>query len=200
MLVMLIGGLWHGASWTFVAWGGLHGLYIVINHVYRAATKRGAPRIGPWTGLLLTTLCVMVAWVFFRAETFAGGFTMLRGLVGQNGIMLPLHWEPAFGATVDALARLGLPVGFASMGAYSGGNQVLWVLLGFAAMWFLPNTQELMRRHDPAFEPVAAPCGFLGRLAWQPSFALGIVFAMAAVSATITILRGRAGEFIYFQF
>ena len=142
----------------------------------------------------------MVAWVFFRAESFAGGFTMLRGLAGANGIMLPLHWEPAFGAAVEALARLGLPIGFASMGAYSGGNQVLWVLLGFAAMWFLPNTQELMRRYDPAFQPVAAPRGVLARLAWQPSLAIGIVFAVAAFSATITILQGKAGEFIYFQF
>ncbi len=200
MLVMLVGGLWHGASWTFVVWGGLHGIFLAINHAWRALTARGFPALGPLPSLILTTLCVLVAWVFFRAETFASSLSTVRGLAGLNGIALPLHWQPAFGGLVDVLAQWGLPVGFAPMTAYSGGTQIAWVVAGFAAMWLLPNTQQLLRAHDPAFQRVDAAQGWAGRLAWQPSAAAGFLFAGAALAASIVVLRGAAGEFIYFQF
>ena len=65
MLVMLLGGLWHGAGWTFVMWGGLHGLYLCANHAWRA---RGLamPRLPAW---VLTLLAVAFAWVLFRAPS-----------------------------------------------------------------------------------------------------------------------------------
>ena len=200
MIVMLLGGLWHGASWTFVVWGGLHGAFLLINHGYRALVIRGLPAMRPWAGVLLTTICVLVAWTFFRAETFSGGFSMIKGMAGFNGVALPLHWESAFGGKVDALARMGLPIGFAPMTTYSGGVQIAWVVGGFLAMWFLPNTQEILRRHDPAFETVAAPRGLAAILTWRPSAALGAGFAAAALAATFIVLQGKAGEFIYFQF
>ncbi len=200
MMVMLIGGLWHGGSWTFVVWGGLHGIFLVINHAWRALAARGLPSLGTWPSLLLTTGCVTVAWVFFRAETFAGSWTMVRGLFGLNGIMLPLHWRPSFTALVATLAKFGLPVGFAPLGTYSGGTQVEWVIFGFMAMWFLPNTQELMRRYNPAFETVQPPGGITAWLTWRPSFVLGVAFALSALAISILVLRGKAGEFIYFQF
>jgi alginate O-acetyltransferase complex protein AlgI len=200
MVVMLLGGLWHGAAWTFVVWGGLHGLFLVINHGYRALTARGFPALGRWPSLLVTMICVLVAWTFFRAETFSGSIAVVRGLAGGNGIALPLHWEPAFGSIVETLARWGLPVGFAPMSAYSGGAQVAWVVLGFAAMWLLPNTQELLRHHNPAFEAVASPGGIAALLQWRPSGLSGLVFATIAVAVSVVVLRGKAGEFIYFQF
>src|SRR5450631_3705009 len=73
MLTMLLGGLWHGASWTFVVWGGLHGAYLLVNHAWRSAAGR-LPRpgallgaAGRFAGRGLTLLAVIVAWVFFRA-------------------------------------------------------------------------------------------------------------------------------------
>jgi D-alanyl-lipoteichoic acid acyltransferase DltB (MBOAT superfamily) len=84
-LVMFIGGLWHGASWTFAAWGALHGMYLGINHAWRWAAERldlpKAPLFG-LGGWALTFLAVMFAWIFFRAETFAGALVMVEGLVG----------------------------------------------------------------------------------------------------------------------
>ncbi|MHA1113855.1 MAG: MBOAT family O-acyltransferase, partial [Alphaproteobacteria bacterium] len=67
MATMLLGGLWHGAGWTFVAWGGLHGLGLMVNHVWSRAGLR-MPALSGW---VLTFLFVMVGWVLFRAESFA---------------------------------------------------------------------------------------------------------------------------------
>jgi hypothetical protein len=200
ILVMLIGGLWHGASWTFVLWGGLHGAYLAINHAYRALQPRGLPLIWPWLGRILTLLCVLVAWAFFRSDTFTGGLSMVSGMAGLNGIALPVHWEPRFGAAIETLRQLGLPIVFAPMRAYAGGVQIGWVTLGFLAMWFLPNTQEIMRRFDPAFEPVKSPRGISAWLVWRPTASLAVLFAGAALAAIFVVLQGAPGEFIYFQF
>ncbi|WP_230971094.1 MBOAT family O-acyltransferase [Nitrogeniibacter aestuarii] len=96
-ITMLLGGLWHGAAWTFVVWGGLHGLYLAINHAFSAIVQRRAPRLSslPAYRLLgwgLTFLSVVIAWVFFRAESFAAAFAMLRAMYapthgGDHGIL-----------------------------------------------------------------------------------------------------------------
>src|SRR5258705_2004276 len=71
MMTMLLGGLWHGAAWTFVVWGALHGAYLCINHAW----NRFGPEVAPWlrpaatlAGAVLTFLSVVVAWGFFRAD------------------------------------------------------------------------------------------------------------------------------------
>ncbi|MCP3973230.1 MAG: MBOAT family protein [bacterium] len=81
MVTMLLGGLWHGASWNFVLWGGLHGAYLVVHKL----TRRGAVDSGPlrWThapSIIVTFLFVNVAWVFFRADTFSGAWQVLRNI------------------------------------------------------------------------------------------------------------------------
>ena len=93
MITMLLGGLWHGATWTFVAWGGLHGLYLAVerwltgrfgdNPVWRTPAARA--------GLALVTyVLVNVTWVFFRAPTFAGATGMLAGMLGLHAGARPL--------------------------------------------------------------------------------------------------------------
>lgn len=89
LLTMLIGGLWHGAAWTFVVWGSLHGVALVVERrVVR--TRREAGRVpGPWSPLLrwaVTFHVVCLAWVFFRAESFATAFTLLWRLVAAPGV------------------------------------------------------------------------------------------------------------------
>ena len=114
---MLLGGLWHGASWSFVLWGGLHGLYLMINHGFRAlcgeALHRRLARSRPFllASWLLTMLAVVVAWVFFRAQTLAGALRLLEAmaapaaaevhrLLWQAGLHLDtgLAWCAALGA------------------------------------------------------------------------------------------------------
>ncbi len=82
---MLLGGLWHGANWTFVAWGGLHGLYLVAERLLtkrlggRALWAHPAARAGL---AVLTYLCVCIAWVFFRAQDFGQAAALLRAMFG----------------------------------------------------------------------------------------------------------------------
>jgi alginate O-acetyltransferase complex protein AlgI len=85
MLTMLLGGLWHGASWTFVAWGGLHGLYLAVERWLRARTGVAGDPASAWSRLalaLVTYALVNVTWVFFRAEDFAGAARILAGMAG----------------------------------------------------------------------------------------------------------------------
>jgi alginate O-acetyltransferase complex protein AlgI len=199
MIVMLLGGLWHGASWTFVAWGGLHGVYLAVNHGWRAwRGGSGDPSpAGRWAGRIVTFLAVTVAWTFFRAESFADAVAMLRGLVGLNGVTLPAHYAGPMGGLAPWLADLGLV--FGAVPAYSGGWQIvsLAALLGF--VWFFPNTQEILRDYEPSLDD-ARVTARTGRLVWRPSLAAGIGIGGVASYLALSLFRGSSGEFIYFQF
>ena len=90
MIVMLLGGLWHGASWTFVIWGGLHGLYLAIERFMHGHSSKRAEAErdltpGQWAGFVLRVLftfhLVCLAWLFFRADSFGNAFTYLSGLL-----------------------------------------------------------------------------------------------------------------------
>jgi hypothetical protein len=88
-VTMLLGGLWHGASWLFVVWGALHGLYLIIAHLWSQAGLKlerfFGKRAAPYVGWGLTFLAVVVAWVFFRSTTIEGAGGMLAGMAGANG-------------------------------------------------------------------------------------------------------------------
>ncbi len=87
MLTMLLGGLWHGAGWNFVIWGGLHGLYLCVDHLRRAPRDLpgGLPRRREIPAILVTFALVCFAWIFFRAHTFAEALDVIRGLFRLDG-------------------------------------------------------------------------------------------------------------------
>jgi alginate O-acetyltransferase complex protein AlgI len=91
MTTMLLGGLWHGANWTFVVWGGLHGLYLSVERMLRSRFVGYRP--GPLALFalgLLTYALVNITWVFFRAHTFGKAWIVLRGMFGGNGGAEPI--------------------------------------------------------------------------------------------------------------
>ncbi|MBU6247166.1 MAG: MBOAT family protein [Xanthomonadaceae bacterium] len=91
MGTMLLGGLWHGASWTFVVWGGLHGIYLSVERFLRG--RFAGVRPGPLALFalgLLTWMLVNVAWVFFRAKTFGKAWDVLTGMAGAHGSAAPI--------------------------------------------------------------------------------------------------------------
>ncbi len=91
MTTMLVGGLWHGASWTFVVWGGLHGLYLTAERVLRTWFRGYRPGRAAAAALgALTFFLVNIAWVFFRARTFPEAVTVLRGMFGANAHAAPV--------------------------------------------------------------------------------------------------------------
>jgi len=93
MITMLLGGLWHGASWTFVMWGGLQGFYLIAHRLWKASSLRGvqqlrAARWWPWVARVLMFHAVCVGWVFFRSPTFGVAAEVFRRLGSGGGITL----------------------------------------------------------------------------------------------------------------
>ncbi|MGJ7500914.1 MBOAT family O-acyltransferase [Variovorax sp. ZT5P49] len=87
-LTMLLGGLWHGAAWTFVIWGALHGAYLMVNHFWNAKVRRGNTKTtwyGRVIGWFITFLCVMIAWVVFRADSMTAAVEIYKGMLGMHG-------------------------------------------------------------------------------------------------------------------
>jgi alginate O-acetyltransferase complex protein AlgI len=107
MLTMLLGGLWHGANWTFVVWGGLHGSALAVGRALeRARERRGAPRhpsgVRRVLGVFGTFHFVCLAWIFFRADSFAGA----RAVLGQLATLTTFH--PNLPPKVVAVLAIGL--------------------------------------------------------------------------------------------
>ncbi|RMH26912.1 MAG: MBOAT family protein, partial [Planctomycetota bacterium] len=182
MLTMLLGGLWHGAAWTFLFWGGLHGLYLVINHAVSAVSApiRDRPgligwgyRMGAWG---VTLLAVIVGWVFFRAESFDAAWRILASMFDPRGV---------------SLARV-----------YLSFNAAQAIALAGVIALIAPNTNEIFRRVNAPIgwrfrEPETAPAVF-ARVAWGRS--LGWAVASGAALALGVIYVSRANEFLYYQF
>jgi alginate O-acetyltransferase complex protein AlgI len=119
MITMLLGGLWHGAAWTFVAWGALHGLYLCINHAwanYGPPVPKALQRPASAAAFLLTFLAVVIAWVFFRADSLDSALSVLSKMADPGRIV--------FGRTEMA--------------------QSLLIAIYAAIAWLAPNTQAIV--------------------------------------------------------
>jgi alginate O-acetyltransferase complex protein AlgI len=189
LLAMLLGGFWHGAAWTFVVWGGLHGAYLAINHAWQSGRERvgwkvGLGPIGKVGGGVLTFLCVVVAWVFFRAEDFASAAAMLRAMVLSEGL-----------GTMDI--------------------RLVTIAALLALVWLLPSSQQLLGEWRPVVDeihPAKLPemlrsaASRLGFVSSAGTFAL--TRSTGAIAGTLIFgllvyqaLRSTALQpFIYFQF
>lgn len=202
-VTMLLGGLWHGAGWNFVIWGGLHGLFLVANHGWRDFKSRiGWPEggtIATILGVLLTFSCVNIAWVFFRAPDLDTALKVLGGLFGAHGAAVP--------AAILARLEVFQPIASAlHIGTFLGGGgqfvgNYLWVTAAAFITFAFPNTQELLRRYAPALrDPRQSerPAYALFALRWKPvtswAMAIGLLGAAGLLSLT------RPSEFLYFQF
>ncbi len=182
LVVMLVGGLWHGAAWTFVLWGAVHGAYLVANNLWRAAGLR-LPRVlaGP-----LTFLAVTLAWVPFRSDSLLSALRMLKGMAGLDGFQIPYLI-----AALLHVARPGTdfssPVPVVDFGAGCG------VIAVAAAIAFLaPNTMQIFGLIETAANRLrAVSC----RLLASPAYAgLVLFFGLQGVVGPVP------SQFIYFQF
>jgi len=182
MIVMLLGGLWHGASWTFVIWGGLHGLYLMVNHAWQMliGEKRTRSRLSVLAGRLVTFLLVTVAWVFFRSPTLDTALSIAKSMFGLGALLVPIDPASSILPSSDVAA-----IAAAAM----------------AIVWLMPNTQEIMSLYQPALNaPRQADTGSLPFL-WRPTIACAAIVGTAAIASLATIIfEKRVGDFIYFQF
>ncbi len=193
MATMILGGAWHGAGWTFVVWGFLHGLFLIVNHMWRALVGW---RSEHWVVVMamrtITLLSVVVGWVFFRAETFEGALVMLRAMMN-----LPNALDGRLGFLQPAFEFLGF--------GFSGGwvapehyIMFLWLVFWLAIVWFWPNTQELMRRYRPVIPVPSAPTGRLRGMVWRPTWQWAMVVVTMAMAGFLGL--SSVTEFLYFQF
>lgn len=185
MATMLLGGLWHGAGWTFVIWGGLHGLYLMINHGWRDFKKRmnwgDGGRLAKVFAGTITFLSVVVGWVFFRSDSLAAASSMLSSMVGMNGLLN--RWVPAREALKLVIPCLML-------------------------VWFMPNVRQMLLKYKPTFEDIAdiktpapVPWGrFAKWLCWKPSPFVALIGGIFFFVVLLAIGANHTSEFLYFQF
>ncbi len=194
VLVMLIAGLWHGASWNFVVWGGLHGGLLLINHAWNKANifKIYAP-----VSLGITFLVVVFAWVPFRADTLQTAKTILEGMIGWNGYVLPTHYRELLPNSISAWL-ISHGVNFGTTTVYGGGMQILILVALLSIVWFLPNTQQIMAKFKPTLMSVAPPG--LSILQWKPTLSMALAGSVIGAYLLLLVVQGKSGDFIYFQF
>jgi D-alanyl-lipoteichoic acid acyltransferase DltB (MBOAT superfamily) len=155
MITMLLGGLWHGAGWTFILWGGLHGIYLVIHQVWGSAPSwigRTKLKVLPRpVSLGVTFIAVCFAWVLFRSPDIVVAIDVWRGMIGCNGFIPD-------GVASGSPAELLL-------------SHELWISLFLASgiVFLLPNTQELA-------------AGYLERPRLIFPLALGIIAAIGLMN------------------
>jgi alginate O-acetyltransferase complex protein AlgI len=193
LVTMLLGGLWHGAGWNFFVWGGLHGIYLSINHLWRGwhyrgkrihvtgSTVRALARGLSWA---LTFAAVIIAWVFFRARTMAGAWQMLAGLFGFEAGS-SAYTSPGILRLMD----LPVLVGEERLLLLGGGAAALALVVALG----LPNVPQLFGYREYRRPPEKA-----GLLRWRPDPAWALLSALALAISLFGMWQRL--EFLYFQF
>lgn len=177
LITMVLGGFWHGANWTYLLWGAMHGTMLATNHLLHRWVRWRPP---VWLAVPVTTALVVFAWVPFRAPGLAEVATFWRAMAGFDGILLPVGYARL---VPDALANL-LHIRGGEIVNFMGMQQALLTILGFVIVWGMPNSMALLRVAGRRYRSVWLPAG------------LGVAMAMALV---LMLVRGHT-TFLYFQF
>jgi hypothetical protein len=194
---MLIGGLWHGAAWTFVAWGGLHGAFLLIHRWYRGWRGPAQSQVFllRFAATTLTFLAVTLAWVLFRAETFDAALIIYRGLFGYSGLVMPSGLVSGIPLLASMIETTNLLV--ANLPLLQGTAELGWILVGGLLCFFAPNAYQFMARQNPALIPRQINLK-QSRICWQASVSWAVVFALLFTWSILSL--NRVNEFLYFQF
>ncbi len=195
MLTMLVGGLWHGAAWTFIAWGALHGFYIIVNHGWRKF--RGASVDSWWRVLIsrsVTFVFISLAWVLFRAESFDAALEIYKGLIDMSSIFI----ENPPAQHTELRYFYGYYINVASI------KLLLLLLFGVFVLWFLPNTHNMfaehqVKSHQALINNRLAELTKIERLfLWNPTFLWSMFISILFIVSFMNLTE--VSEFLYFQF
>ena len=179
---MVIGGLWHGAGFTFIIWGALHGLFLIVNHTWLKLRKRSSvlaraadTSVYALASLALTQLCVVVAWIFFRADSLHTARIMLSAMSGNTA---------ASGQGLLSAVNFGV------------------VIAGYVTCLIMPNVNEMFLRENVGLDTYHLPRPWsIVQLHWTMRVQWAIATAAAFVVAIVAILAaGDGSPFLYFQF
>jgi alginate O-acetyltransferase complex protein AlgI len=186
LLTMLVSGIWHGAGYTFIVWGVLHGVFLTVNHGWRQmARKRWRnkaryERIMQPAGFVITFICVAASMVIFRATTLKTAAVLLQGMVGLHGI--------GFQALKSSIG-VGLK------------HLAFWIAAPAFIALACPNTLQMLSQYEPALGWKPSPrsgASIESHIQWVPSLAWAVA---VSVIVTIAVLHlGGNSEFLYWQF
>jgi len=171
MATFIIGGIWHGAGWTFVFWGFLHGIALVI---HRAWSKLGF-KLWTWLAWLITFNFVNIAWVFFRAKEWDDAIKVLRSMFSLDNIVLPNF----LASKLAVLSNYGVEFGNFVGNINGGKDTIVWLIIGFVVILFFKNSMEKLSKFKANFISVAFT---------------SIVFYYSIISVN------KLSEFLYFNF
>jgi alginate O-acetyltransferase complex protein AlgI len=190
-ITMVVGGIWHGAGYTFLLWGFLHGLLLAVVHMHRTAIRqrlRWWPRLGraAWA---LTLLSVVLAWVPFRATSLTATVGMYRSLCPPAAVLV----DVMAGGEAAQPSQLRL--------AAIGNAASLAVLLGLVVCLLMPATAEMFHEFlgDSGLQTKSRPW-LVDRMAWKPSCFWAITTAVIFFLAVMDLLSAAPSAFLYFQF
>ncbi len=170
-LTFLIGGIWHGAGWTFVLWGALHGIGMVVHRIWQ---KVGF-KLHKFIAWFITFNFVNVTWVFFRAKDFDDAIKVLKGMFGLNGVVLPFSLAEKF----SFLADYGVEFNRIMENIDANTSVLVIIFAVFAISIFAKNSYEFLVNFRP-------------RRVYL--FATSLLFAIAILKLN------QISEFLYFNF
>ena len=206
LITMLLGGLWHGAGWTFVLWGALHGIYLCVNHGWIALRSAlgFSSRSTAWGRALscgLTFMAVVVGWVIFRADSLSTALVILHGMAGGHGFALPDHWLAKWGSLGMWLSAQG--VMFNDTRGLVTAGLAYWIIALLLVVWLAPNTQQIMSRAKPvlgAFAENVEGAGDYMHHWWRWRPAPWLAAPLAVLALLVVVNLHKKSEFLYFQF
>lgn len=179
LATFIIGGIWHGAGWTFVFWGFLHGIALVIHRVW---SKLGF-KLWTWLAWLITFNFINIAWVFFRAKEWEDAVRVLGGMIGLNGVVL----EEKLFKKIGFLYNYGVEFAEVMKISNDGSKSLKWILGGFILILLFKNSLQFIKYNDSSNKYI---------LTKKEAIYFGFLFLLAICS----IYTSSHTEFIYFNF
>lgn len=193
-IVMILGGLWHGAGWAFLFWGALHGAYLIINQLWQRipipVREFKSYRFIAWG---LTFIAVAVAWVPFRLNNLETTFAVYREMAGFNGLNLGFSHYLSVGNWEMLLLNAGIYRGYGLWLV----NERFWLVMAVIIALLAPNIYQWMSPVRPVLD-LPRDAGTFVKFRWSPHGIIGGIIGMIAFFAII--YQSRTVEFLYFQF
>jgi alginate O-acetyltransferase complex protein AlgI len=171
MATFILGGIWHGAGWTFVFWGVLHGLALVVHRLWNQLGYRLHPIIG-W---IITFNFVNIAWIFFRAKEFEDAIKVFKGMFGFSGIVLPSFLENK----LSFLTQYGIDFGGAFFAIHGDKFTPVWFVIAFVIVLAFKNSM-------------------LHRDTFIPNYTTTVFSALLFIYGLLSL--NKVSEFLYFNF